>query len=123
MTTTTLLGLLILGLVAGIMSSVVGIGGGVVIVPVLVMAFSMSQIKAQGTSLAMMLPPIGAVAVMNYYKAGNIDFKIAGILCVAFIAGSFFGSKFALHLEETLLKRIFGGFLMLVAVKYLFFTK
>ncbi len=118
----TIMGLLAIGVLAGVLSSVVGIGGGIVIVPALVFIFAMSQKMAQGTSLAMLLPPIGLLAVMNYYKAGFIDFKVAGILIVAFIAGSYLGSKFALGLEETTLKKIFGGLLLLLAVKYLFFS-
>ncbi len=118
-----ILGLLLLGLLAGVLSSMVGIGGGVVIVPALVMIFAMSQKLAQGTSLVMLLPPIGLLAVINYYKAGYVDFKIAGILIIAFTAGSYFGSKIALNLEEGTLKKIFGGFLMIMAVKYLFFSK
>ncbi len=123
MNATTILGLLLIGLIAGVMSSMVGIGGGVVIVPALVIIFAMSQKMAQGTSLVMLLPPIGLFAVINYYNAGYVDFKIAGVLIVAFIAGSYFGSKIALNLPEIALKRIFGVFLMLLAVKYLFFTK
>lgn len=117
--------LLVLGLVAGILSSMVGIGGGVVIVPALVMIplFAMSQKAAQGTSLAMLLPPIGLFAVINYYKSGFVDFRIAFILCVAFIGGSVIGSKFALGLSDVALKRIFGGFLLLLGLKFLFFNK
>ena len=121
--TTTIFLLLIIGLAAGIMSSMVGIGGGVVIVPALVITFAISQKMAQGTSLVMLLPPIGILAVINYYKAGYVDFKVAGILCIAFILGSYVGSKMALNLPETTLKRIFGVFLMVLAVKYLFFSK
>jgi len=123
MNVTTILGLLMIGLVAGVISSMVGIGGGVVIVPALVILFSISQKMAQGTSLVMLLPPIGVLAVINYYKAGYVDFKIAGVLIVAFVIGSYFGSKVALNLQESTLKRIFGVFLMLLAVKYVFFTK
>ena len=121
--TATILGLLAIGLIAGVMSSMVGIGGGVVIVPSLVIIFAMSQKMAQGTSLVMLLPPIGILAVINYYKAGYVDFKVAGVLCIAFIVGSYLGSKVALNLQESTLKRIFGVFLMALAVKYLFFNK
>jgi hypothetical protein len=121
--TTTILALLAIGLVAGVLSSMVGIGGGVIIVPALVFLFAMTQKMAQGTSLAMLLPPIGILAVINYQKAGQVDMKIAIILCIAFIIGSFFGSKIALRLEEATLKRIFGIFLMILAIKYLFFSK
>ena len=120
---TAILLLLVLGLLAGLLSSMVGIGGGIVIVPALVFLFAMSQKMAQGTSLVMLLPPIGLLAVINYYKAGYVDFKVSGILIVAFIVGSYFGSKVALNLPETALKRIFGVFLMVLAIKYLFFSK
>jgi hypothetical protein len=120
---TTILALLALGMVAGILSSMVGIGGGIVIVPALVFLFAISQKMAQGTSLVMLLPPIGLLAVINYYKAGYVDFKVAGILIIAFVVGSYFGSKIALNLPENTLKRIFGIFLMILAVKYLFFSR
>jgi uncharacterized protein len=123
MSIATLLGLLALGLVAGLLSSLVGIGGGIVIVPALVFLFAMTQKMAQGTSLALLLPPVGFFAVMNYYKAGYVDIKIAGVLIVAFVAGSFIGSKFALGLPESAIKKIFGIFLMIVSLKYLFFSK
>jgi uncharacterized membrane protein YfcA len=119
----TIVGLLILGLAAGVLSSMVGIGGGIVIVPVLVFVFAVDQKLAQGTSLAMLLPPIGLLAVVNYYKAGYVDFKVAAILILSFIVGSYFGSKVALNLEETTLKRIFGVFLLLLAIRYLFYSK
>ena len=119
----TVAGLLIIGLIAGMASSMVGIGGGVVVVPALVMMFAFSQKLAQGTSLVMLLPPIGLLAVINYYKAGYVDFKIAGILIIAFIFGSYFGSKIALGMEEATLKKIFGVFLLVLAIKYLFFSK
>lgn len=123
MNITTIIALLVIGLVAGLLSSTVGIGGGIVIVPALVMVLAMSQKMAQGTSLVMLLPPIGILAVVNYYKAGYVDFKVAGILIVSFIVGSYFGSKVALGLDDSTLKRIFGGFLLILAVKYLFFSK
>lgn len=123
MNMTTILGLIAIGLFAGIISSVVGIGGGIVIVPSMVFMFAMSQKMAQGTSLAMLLPPIGLLAVINYYKAGYVDFKIAGILCIGFLAGSYFGSKLALVLPDQILKKIFGIFLLLIAAKMLIFDK
>ena len=123
MTITTILGLLLIGLLSGLISSMVGIGGGTVIVPALVLMFAMSQKMAQGTSLAMLLPPIGVLAVINYYKAGYVDFKIAAILCVSFIVGSYFGSRYALNLPEATLKKIFGVFLMVLGMKYLFLNK
>jgi len=116
-------GLLALGLAAGLMSSLIGIGGGIIIVPALVLVFAMSQKMAQGTSLVMLLPPIGIMGVLNYYKQGYVDFKVAGILIVAFVAGSYLGSKVAVNLPELAIKRIFGAFLMAIAIKYMFFNK
>lgn len=123
MSIATVLSLIIIGVAAGVMSSLVGIGGGLLIVPGLVLACAMSQKMAQGTSLALMLPPIGFFAVVNYYKAGYVDFKVAAVLCVAFVAGSYFGSKFALKMDELTLKRLFGAFLAAMAVKLLFFSR
>ncbi len=119
MNITTILSLLLLGALAGILSSMVGIGGGLLIVPGLVIIMAMSQKMAQGTSLALMLPPLGAFAVYNYYKGGFVNFKVAGILCLAFIIGSIMGSKLALNLPETVLKKLFGVFLLIMSVKYL----
>jgi uncharacterized protein len=115
----TILGLLLLGLIAGAVSSIVGIGGGVVIVPVLVFLFAFSQKMAQGTSLALLLPPIGLFAVMNYYKAGFVDLKVALVLGIAFLVGSYFGSKLALTLPENVLKKVFGFFLLAISLKYI----
>jgi len=123
MSITTIVGLLILGLAAGMISSIVGIGGGVLIVPALVFLFAINQKMAQGTSLAMLLPPIGLLAVINYHKQGFVDYKIAAILCITFVAGSYFGSKFALNLPANILKKIFAVFMLLIAARYLFFDK
>lgn len=87
--------------------------------PSLVFFMAFSQKMAQGTSLALLLMPVGILAVINYYKAGFIDMKVAGVLCIAFIAGSFLGSKIALGLPEATIKKIFGGFLLLASAKYL----
>lgn len=123
MTTSTILSLLVIGLIAGVFSSMVGIGGGVVIVPSLVMLLAMSQKMAQGTSLAMLLPPIGVLGVMQYYKSGYVDFKVAAILCVAFLAGSYMGANLAVKLNDNILKKVFGVFLLALSMKYLFFSK
>lgn len=123
MTYTTIAGLLIIGFIAGTLSSMVGIGGGIVIVPSLVFLLAMSQKMAQGTSLAILLPPVGLFAVINYYKAGYVDVKVATILVVSFFAGSYLGSKIALSLSENTVRRLFGVFLLLVSFKYLFSAK
>lgn len=112
--------ILVIGIVAGVFSGFIGIGGGLVIVPALIYFFSMNQHQAQGTSLAMMLPPIGILAVYNYYKGGYVDFRIAGILCLSFIIGSFFGSKFAIALPAETVKKIFGAIIIIVGLKMIF---
>lgn len=123
MSITTILLLMLVGLVAGMLSSMVGIGGGVVIVPALVLVLGMGQKLAQGTSLALMLPPIGVLGVINYYKQGYVDFKIAGVICLTFIIGSYFGSKLVLGLDVVIVKKMFAIFMIIIAVKYLFFDK
>jgi hypothetical protein len=116
----TVIIILIIGLFAGVFSGFIGIGGGLIVVPCLVYFLGMSQHLAQGTSLAMMLPPIGVIAVYNYYKAGEVDFKVAAILCISFIAGSYFGSKIAIRLSPDQLKKAFGIIIILVGIKLVF---
>jgi uncharacterized membrane protein YfcA len=120
MSTITLLLLLSIGLFTGFLAGLLGIGGGLVLIPGLVMIMGLTQQSAQGTSLAMMLPPIGIIAAYNYYKAGFVDIKFALILAAFFIIGSYFGSKIAVKLPEEVLKKVFGVFLLLVAIKMLF---
>ena len=119
MATSTLLILIVIGIITGIVAGMLGIGGAVIMVPALVYILGMSQQAAQGTSLAVMLPPIGILAAYNYYKAGHVDIKFAIILAGTFLIGSYFGSKFALTIPQATLKRIFGILLLLVAAKML----
>lgn len=112
--------ILIIGVIAGMFSGFIGIGGGLIVVPCLVYFLGMSQHSAQGTSLAMMLPPIGFMAVYNYYKAGAVDFKVAAILCASFIIGSFFGSKIAIVLSPEQIKKAFGIIIIVLGVKMVF---
>jgi uncharacterized membrane protein YfcA len=114
-----LLLLLAIGIVTGIMAGMLGIGGAIIMIPALVFLMGFSQQMAQGTSLAVMLPPIGIFAAYNYWKAGQANIKFALILAVAFIVGSYFGSKFALTIPQPVLKKIFGILLILVAAKML----
>lgn len=100
--------LILIGFLAGGLSGFVGIGGGVVIVPALVYVMGLSQHEAQGTSLLLMLPPIGILAVMNYYKAGHINWAYGIIIAAAFVAGGYFGSKLSLKLSPGLVKLSFG---------------
>lgn len=123
MATQTIIIILIIGLAAGLLSGLVGIGGGIIIVPALVYFLGFSQHEAQGTSLGLLLTPVGILAVMNYYKQGYLDIKIVAIMCVAFIAGAYFGSKIALALSEDMLRKVFAITLLLIAAKMLFFDK
>jgi uncharacterized membrane protein YfcA len=119
MSLSLLLILVAVGIVTGIMAGMLGIGGAIIMVPALVFILGFSQHMAQGTSLAVMLPPIGIIATYNYWKAGEVNLKYALILAVAFLLGSYFGSKFALTIPQNVLKKIFGILLLLVAAKML----
>lgn len=107
----------LLGLVAGVMSGLIGIGGGIVIVPALVFLFGFSQHQAQGTTLAMMVPPIGILAAWTYFKEGYVDLSVAAILCLGFVVGGWLGAKVATGLSNAVLERVFGVALLLVSVK------
>lgn len=115
-----IIGLLILGIIAGYLSGLVGIGGGIIIVPALVLLFGFSQYMAQGTTLALLLPPIGLFAVVNYYKKGYVDIKIALILIFGFLLGSYFGSLTAVNIPQDTLKKIFAIILVLIGIKMFF---
>ena len=113
----TLVILVAIGLAAGAVSGFVGIGGGIIIVPALVYVLGLTQFEAQGTSLLLMLPPIGILAAMNYYQAGSINWRYALVIAIAFIVGGYFGSKLSLKLDELLVKLIFGIIMLLVALR------
>jgi len=108
---------LLLGLLAGVLSGLLGIGGGIVIIPVLVFVFGLSQHMAQGTTLALMVPPIGLPAAWTYYKQGNVDLGIAALICIGFLFGGLLGAKLAGAISGVLLKRLFGVLLLITAVK------
>jgi len=115
--------LVIIGLAAGMLSGLFGIGGGVVVVPALIFFVGMTQHEAQGTSLGLMLLPVGILAAYNYHKSGNLDIKTGVIIALAFVIGGYFGSKLSLGISEHMLKRIFGVLMLLIALKLIFFTK
>ena len=119
----TIVLLVIVGLLAGVLSGLVGLGGGVIIVPALVFLLGFSQHEAQGTSLGILLLPAGIFAVMNYYRKGYIDVKVVLLLFVGFLAGGWLGSKLSLSLPESTLKKVFAIALLLIAGKVLFFDK
>src|SRR6516225_831012 len=114
---------ILVGLVAGMLSGLVGVGGGIIIVPALVFFLGFSQHEAQGTSLGILLLPAGIFAVINYYKQGYIDLKVVILLLLGFVAGGYIGSKVSLSLSEAALKKIFAVMLILIAGKMLFFDK
>lgn len=113
--------LIALGLITGIFSGVIGIGGGIIVIPSLVYFLSMPQQMAQGTTLAMMVPPIGLLAAYTYYKEGFIDFKVAALLCIGFFIGGLFGAKLAVHLPSLVLKKVFAVVLFILSIKMFFF--
>lgn len=113
----TVLLLLAIGLIAGIAAGFVGIGGGMIIVPALVIGLGLTQHMAQGTSLAMMLPPIGILAVMNYAKAGEININYALILAVTFFIGAWLGSRWSLKINTSIVRLVFAIFMTIAAVR------
>lgn len=112
---------LLLGLVAGIFSGLIGIGGAIIIIPALVLLFGLSQHTAQGTTLALMVPPIGLLAAWIYFKQGFVDLKIAGLICLGFFVGGLFGAKFATGISDEILRKIFGVVLLAASLKMIFF--
>lgn len=112
---------IMIGLVAGTLSGLLGIGGGIIIVPALIYIFGMNQHLAQGTTLALMVPPIGLLAAWTYYKEGYVDLKIAALICLGFFIGGLIGASLSLEISETILKRSFGIVFLTIAVKMTFF--
>ena len=112
--------IILVGLAAGIAGGFLGIGGGIIMVPALVFFFGMTQHQAQGTVLATMVPPIGLLAAMKYYYAGNVKIKIAVFLCMGFFVGGLLGAQCAHYISETLLKRIFGIVLFFISIRLIF---
>jgi len=119
----TLIILIIIGLVAGMLGGMVGVGGGIVIVPALVFFLGFSQKMAQGTSLGILLLPVGLLGVWQFYKEGYVDLRVVLIISAGFFAGSYLGSKLALSLSQETVKKAFAVLLIVVALKMLFFDK
>lgn len=108
------------GLLAGLLSGLIGIGGGVIIILILVIFSGLSQKMAQGTTLALLVPPIGILAAWTYYKQGYVDFPIAALICIGFVFGGLIGAKFATNLSNQTLERIFGIALLIISIKMIF---
>ncbi len=108
---------IILGIVAGVFGGMFGIGGGTILIPALVYLFGLTQHQAQGTTLAIMVPPIGLLAALRYYYSGNVKLGMAGFICLGFFVGGLIGANFVQNLSDPLLKRLFGVFLLFVAME------
>ena len=111
---------IILGLIAGIVSGLIGIGGGVMIVPSLIFWFGFSPQEAQGTTLGLLVPPIGILPAWTYYQQGYVNLKVAALICLGFVLGGFLGAKIAVILPSKVLEKVFGIVLLSIALKMIF---
>jgi len=111
---------ILLGLMAGGFSGLIGVGGGVIIVPALVFLFGFAQHTAQGTTLALLVPPIGLLAAWTYYQEGYVDIHVAALICLGFFVGGLLGAKFANYLSNLALERVFGVAMLLISLKMIF---
>jgi uncharacterized membrane protein YfcA len=119
----TIIILVIIGIFSGILGGMVGVGGGIVIVPALIYFLGFNQLDAQGTSLALIMFPVGILGVMQYYKQGHVDFNIVLFIAIGFVVGSFLGSKISLSIPQETVKKVFALLMIAIAVKMLFFDK
>lgn len=119
MTTQLIVLLLVIGLAAGMLSGLIGVGGGIIIVPTLIFLAGFSQKMAQGTSLGLLMLPVGILAVLNYYRQGHINVSYIGLMAIGFVVGGFLGSKLAIAISEDALKKIFAIILFYTAFKML----
>jgi uncharacterized membrane protein YfcA len=110
----------LLGLVAGVFGGMMGLGGGIIIIPCLVYLFGFTQHQAQGTSLVVMLPPITLLAAWQYYSKGHVKLDMAGFICLGFLIGGLIGANFVQGVSDPMLKRIFGGVLLFVSLRMIF---
>ncbi len=120
MTVSEIITLGIIGILAGFVAGALGVGGGIIIVPALVFILGFTQHQAQGTSLAVLLFPVGILAVLNYHKQGYVNYKFAFILIVTFIIGSYFGSLMSINLPDKILRKIFGILMIIAAIRMIF---
>ena len=114
--------LVVIGLLSGSLSGLVGVGGGIIMIPLLISFFGFTQLNAQGTAIAAMLPPIGILAAINYYQEGYVRWEYSLVIAIAFVVGGFFGSKLSISISQHLVRQIFAIILFIVALK-LFFSK
>ena len=117
---TTCIILIVIGLLAGTLSGLVGVGGGILMIPLLIMFLGLTQHQAQGTALFAMLPPIGILAAMNYYKEGFVKWEYAAVMALTFVVGGYFGSKLSISLPDQTVRRVFGVIMLIGAIKLIF---
>jgi len=120
MSISTFIVLIIIGLLAGILSGLVGVGGGIIMIPLLIILLGLTQHQAQGTALFAMLPPIGILAAMNYYKQGYVKWEYALVIALTFVVGGYFGSKLSLSLPPQTVRRVFGVIMLIGGFKLIF---
>ena len=108
---------IILGIVAGIFGGMFGIGGGTILIPALVFLFGLTQHQAQGTTLAIMVPPIGLLAAWRYWQSGNVKLSIAGFICLGFIIGGLLGANIIHNVSDPMLKKLFGFYLLFISIR------
>ena len=123
MSISVILLLILIGLLSGFLSGLVGVGGGIIMVPLLIMVVGLTQFQAQGTAIFTMLPPIGILAAINYYKAGHVKWEYAILIAVTFVVGGYLGSNLSLSLSPSLVRRVFGIVMLITALKLLFTKK
>lgn len=114
------MGYILLGLAAGVFGGMFGIGGGSIMIPAMVYFFGLTQHQAQGTTLAIMVPPIGLLAAWRYYQSGNVKLGMAAFICAGFVIGGYLGAHFVQNIPDTILKRMFGVFLLVISLKMIF---
>lgn len=112
--------LVVIGLLAGVLSGFVGVGGGIIMIPLLMLLLGFSQFEAQGTALAAMLPPIGILAAMNYFKSGYVKWEYAIVIALIFVIGGYVGSKMSLSLNPAIVRKVFGVVMFFAAIKLIF---
>ena len=122
MSFSTFIVLIIIGLLAGMLSGFVGVGGGLLMIPLLMIFLGLSQLEAQGTAIVAMLPPIGILAAINYFKSGYVKWEYAVVIALTFVIGGYFGSKISLNINQDIVRKIFGVVMLFAAIK-LIFTK
>ena len=111
---------IILGVAAGIFGGMFGIGGGTILIPALVYLYGLTQHQAQGTTLAIMVPPIGLLAAWRYWQAGNVKLSMAAFICAGFFVGGLIGANVIHNVSDPMLKKLFGFYLLFISARMIF---